>query len=489
MAENWGLSMASGCPVGDETVSVSVGYPGPLTLANGNLLEKLAHLNRERIPERRVFAESAAGAHGVFVVTHDVSDLCCADFLGPVGNETPVFVRFSSMTEGSIGLRGMAVRFCTRRGNWDLVCGSLPVFYIRDPILFPDLVHAMDRHPSTHLHDPTMVWDFWTMHPECLHAVAYSFARMGRPKDYRHMHAWCVHTLLWYNAGRDGAWVRLRLVSEEGFHSDEGANWNGDAAVRDLVQAIAMGRYPSWRLECSALPIQDTLPWDPFDATVIWPEEERWRPVGRISLLRNPANYFAEVEQAAFSPGNLVPGMAPSFDPLLQGAMMACPDAHRYRLGTNYGQIPINTPKISRPTALRDGAMAMGDNGGGIPAYFPSTLHGIVGESFDKPPIFVLQGAVMPHVRPLDERVFAGAGRFYRSLDDGDREDMCSQIAASLMQVTGGIRSRAAALMYLADASWGTSMVNLLHLDIHVVENLARMSQADRIAATSTHED
>ncbi|MDQ7842076.1 MAG: catalase, partial [bacterium] len=385
------LTTGFGMPVEDDLNSLTAGPKGPVLIQDVHLTEKLAHFDRERIPERVVHAKGA-GAYGYFEVTHDVAKYTRAKFLSQVGKKTEVFARFSTVggEKGSADSerdpRGFALKFYTEEGNYDMVGNNTPVFFIRDPLKFPDFIHTQKRHPATNLKDADMFWDFLSLTPESIHQVTILFSDRGTPRTYRNMNGYSSHTFMWYNERGEYFWVQLHFKTEQGiqnFTGEEAERMRGidpDFATRDLHEAISKGEFPSWRLEVQIMtPDQaKNYRFDPFDITKVWPHAD-FPPieVGRLVLNRNPENYFAEVEQAAFSPGNFVPGIGPSPDKMLQGRLFSYHDTHRHRLGPNYHLLPVNAPKAAQVRSYqRDGAMRFDSNGGGGPNYWPNSFGG-----------------------------------------------------------------------------------------------------------------
>ena len=322
------LTTGFGMPVDDDLSSATAGPKGPVLIQDVHLIDKLAHFDRERIPERVVHAKGA-GAYGYFEVTADVTNYTRARFLSTIGKRTEVFARFSTVggEKGSADSerdpRGFALKFYTEEGNYDMVGNNTPVFFIRDPLKFPDFIHTQKRNPATNLKDADMFWDFLSLTPESIHQVTILFSDRGTPRSYRHMNGYSSHTYMWYNEQREYSWVQLHFKTEQGirnFTREEAERMRGgdpDCATRDLREAIERGEYPSWRLEVQIMTPEQAKSYrfDPFDITKVWPHAD-FPPmeVGRLVLDRNPENYFAEVEQAAFSPGNFVPGIGPSPD-------------------------------------------------------------------------------------------------------------------------------------------------------------------------------
>ncbi|OLY84564.1 Catalase [Smittium mucronatum] len=352
------LTTSNGNPVHNNQTSTTAGPTGPVLIQDFHLIDKLAHFDRERIPERVVHAKGA-GAHGVFEVTHDISDLTVAKFLSEVGKKTPVFVRFSTVG-GEMGSadtardpRGFAVKFYTEEGNWDMVGNNTPVFFIRDPLKFPDFIHTQKRNPRTNLGDADMFWDFLSLVPESIHQVTVLMSDRGIPDGYRHMNGYSGHTLALVDKEGNYKYVKWHFKTDQGIkclHAKEAAPLAGtdpDYATRDLFNNIEKGNFPSWSVYVQIVEPEQAkkLDFDILDITKVLPHKEfPLIPVGKMTLNRNPENYFAETEQSAFSPSNMVPGIAPTADRMLQGRLFSYPDTHRYRLGPNFAQIPINAP-------------------------------------------------------------------------------------------------------------------------------------------------
>jgi catalase len=495
------LTTNFGLPVDDDQNTMTAGSPGPSLIQDVHLIEKLAHFDRERIPERVVHAKGA-GAHGYFEVTHDVTGYTMANFLSEEGKRTEVFVRFSTVggEKGSADSerdpRGFAVKFYTEEGNYDMVGNNTPVFFIRDPLKFPDFIHTQKRHPATNLKDPDMFWDFLSLTPESIHQVTILFSDRGTPKSYRHMNGYSGHTFKWYNKKGEYFWVKLHFKTDQGIQNltrEEAVRLTGkdpDHATRDLYRAIERGDYPSWTVYAQIMTPEEVenYRFDSFDITKVWPHGDApLRPVGRMVLNRNPENYFAEVEQSAFSPGNFVPGVAASPDKLLQGRLFSYHDTHRHRLGPNYHLIPVNAPKAAKAnTYQRDGFMRTDDNLGSGPNYYPNTMGGPVPRPEVAEPPFEVSGvaARQPYTHPNDD--FVQAGALYRKvMSDEDRDHLIGNIVAHLVNAQKRLQLRQTALFYKADADYGRRVAEGLGLDVEEVERLAGMSQEERVKATA----
>ncbi len=388
MSDPHKLTTAAGAPVADNDNSMTAGPNGPMLLQDVWHLEKMAHMNREVLPERRMHAKGW-GAHGKFTTTHDITKHTKAALFSDIGKETPVFARFSTAAgergyaDADRDIRGFALKFYTEEGNWDLVGNNTPVFFIRDPLKFPDLNHALHRHPQTGRRSDTAKWDFWTSMPESFHQLTITMSERGIPSDFRHMHGFGSHTYSFINAANERVWCKFHFISQQGIRclSDaEAAALNGkdpDSAGHDLFKAIAEGDYPKWTLCVQLMTERQALefPFNPFDLTKVWPHGDYpLIEVGVLELNRNPNNYFAEVEQAAFTPANIVPGIGFSPDKMLQGRLFAYGDAQRYRLGVNHDMLPINRPRCPFHSFHQDGLMRFDDNKGPAPTYEPNSF-------------------------------------------------------------------------------------------------------------------
>jgi len=495
------LTTGFGMPVDNDLNSVTAGPKGPVLVQDIHLLDKLAHFDRERIPERVVHAKGA-GAHGYFEVTHDVTKYTRAQFLSKIGKKTEVFARFSTVggergsADSERDPRGFALKFYTEEGNYDMVGNNTPVFFIRDPLKFPDFIHTQKRNPATNLKDADMFWDFLSLTPESIHQVTILFSDRGTPRSFRNMNGYSSHTYMWYNKKGEHFWVQLHFKTEQGiqnFTGEEAERMRGtdpDCVTRDLHEAIAKGDYPSWRLEVQIMtPAQaKKYRFDPFDITKVWPHGD-FPPmdVGRLVLNRNPENYFAEVEQAAFSPGNFVPGIGPSPDKMLQGRLFSYHDTHLHRLGPNYHLLPINAPKAcSMNSYQRDGSMRLDNNGGGGPNYWPNSFGGPAPDPGVAPPPIDVSGTAARHAYELGDIDFVQAGDLYRKvMKDMDREHLVSNIVSHLKNAQKRIQLRQAALFYKVDPDYGTRIGKGLGLDVKKVKRLAAMSQEERVKSTA----
>lgn len=474
------LTTSWGAPVGDNQNSMTAGQRGPTLIQDVHLLEKLAHFNRERVPERVVHAKGA-GAHGYFEVTNDVSKYTKAAFLSEVGKKTPMFIRFSTVA-GELGSadtvrdpRGFAVKFYTEEGNYDIVGNNTPVFFIRDAIKFPDFIHTQKRNPQTHLKDPNAVWDFWSLSPESLHQITILMSDRGIPATLRHMHGFGSHTFKWTNAEGDGVWIKYHFKTEQGVKNlavdaaAKIAGENPDYHTEDLFNAIEAGDFPAWKLYVQIMPLEDanTYRFDPFDVTKVWSQKDYpLIEVGRMVLNRNPENYFAEVEQATFSPGTLVPGIDVSPDKMLQGRLFAYADAHRYRVGANHQHLPINRPKSEVNSYQRDGQMRFDGNGGKSVNYEPNSFGGPTEVNEHKQASFPVSG-VAENVGYDHDDHYTQAGDLYRLMNEEERARLVANIVGAMKPVErDDIKLRQIGHFYKADPEYGTRIAQGLGLQV-----------------------
>lgn len=440
-------------------------------LQDFTLLDHLSHFDRERIPERVVHAKGA-GAFGYFEVTSAAAaQHCKAQFLANVGKRTPVAVRFSTVggESGSADTnrdpRGFAVKFYTEEGNWDLVGNNTPIFFIRDPVLFPSFIHTQKRNPQTHLSDPDAFWDFISLRPETTHQVSFLFSDRGTPDGYRHLNGYGSHTFKNVNAAGEAVYVKYHFKCDQGvlnLPAGEAAALaasDPDYATRDLFNAIADGTPPSWTcyLQVMTYAQAAACPFNPFDVTKVWAHADYpLIEMGRLVLNRNPENYFAEVEQLAFAPSHMVPGIEPSPDKMLQARLFSYADTHRHRLGANYQEIPVNKPfNADVRTYQKDGPMQTGFNGGGAPHYFPNSFNGPAAQPSAAWHADAAVGDVA-RVETGDEDNFSQCGSFFRDvLDAGARDRLTSNVAGHLVHAQEFIRTRATANFAAADAEYG----------------------------------
>lgn len=472
------LTTGHGAPVDNKADTMTVGNRGQVLLQDIVLLDEMAHFDRERIPERVVHAKGA-GAFGYFEVTNDITKYCKAKLFERVGKRTPIAVRFSTVggESGSADTvrdpRGFAVKLYTEEGNWDLVGNNTPIFFIRDPLMFPSFIHTQKRNPVTHLKDPDMFWDFLSLRPESTHQVSFLFSDRGIPDGYRHMNGYGSHTFKMVNKNDEGVYVKFHYKTDQGIKnlSVERAGYlagaNPDYALKDLFDAIGSGNYPTWTLYIQVMSFKqaENFNWNPFDLTKIWPQADYpLIPVGKFVLNRNPKNYFAEVEQLAFSPAHLVPGIEASPDKMLQGRLFSYDDTHRHRLGPNYTQIPVNCPFATKARNYqRDGPMVINDNQGGAPNYFPNSFNGPMDDrkySLSKTPV---ASADIKRYNSADEDNFLQVGTFYRKvLTEEEKIRLCRNIAGHLKDAQEFIQRRAVRNFSQADPEYGSRIEKLL---------------------------
>jgi catalase len=381
------LTTAAGAPVADNNNVMTAGPRGPMLMQDVWFQEKLAHFDRELIPERRMHAKGS-GAYGTFTVTNDITRYTRASIFSEIGKQTEMFARFS-VVAGERGaadavrdIRGFATKFYTDEGNWDIVGNNTPVFFHADPLKFPDLNHVVKRDPRTNMASPANNWDWWSLLPESLHQVTITMSERGIPASYRHMHGYGSHTFSLINAEGQRHWVKFHHRTQQGIKNLTDAEASAvrgqdlDSNQRDLLEAIDRGDFPRWKFYVQVMPEADaaTLPFNPFNLTKVWPQSDYpLIEVGQWELNRNPENYFAEVEQAAFAPSRVVPGIGFSPDKMLHGRLFSYPDAQYYRLGVNHQTIPVNAPRCPVHSYHRDGAMRVDGNYGSTPPYEPNS--------------------------------------------------------------------------------------------------------------------
>jgi catalase len=465
------LTTESGAPVADNQNSQTAGTNGPVLLQDQHLIEKLARFNRERIPERIVHARGS-GAHGHFEVTTDVSRWTRARFLSQVGKRTEVFVRFSTVAGGRGAPeavrdpRGFAVKFYTEDGNYDLAGNDTPIFFIRDPLKFPDFIHSQKPDPRTNRQEPENVWDFFSWSPEATHMFTWLFGDRGIPASYRHMNGYGSHSFQWVNAKDEQFFVKYHFKTDQGIKcltTDEAAHIAGanpESHTTDLMDAIDRGEFPSWTLKMQVMPALEAASYklNPFDLTKVWPHSDYpLVEIGKLVLDRNPENYFAEVEQAAFDPGHFVAGIGPSPDKMLQGRLFAYGDAHRYRLGVNHTQLPINRPRATTADNYgRDGMMRFDASYGAEKNYEPNSFAGPrqTGEPLYGSLAGGASGSYAWNQHDGDD--FAQAGALYRLMPEDAKDRLVDNIASGLAQVEKDeIIERSVASFAAADPDYG----------------------------------
>jgi catalase len=474
------LTTASGAPVADNQNSRSAGPRGPLVLDDFHLVEKLAHFNREVIPERRVHAKGS-GAYGTLTVTRDITGYTSAKLFEAVGKQTPLFLRFSTVggERGSADTerdpRGFAVKFYTEDGNWDIVGNNTPVFFLRDPLKFPDFIHTQKRDPWTNLKSPQAMWDFWSHSPEALHQITVLFSDRGIPDGYRFMHGFGSHTFSLINTEGVRSWVKFHFKSLQGIknlspaEATRLAGTDPDYAQRDLFSAIDRGEFPKWRMCIQVMSDEQAASRaeNPFDVTKTWSQKEfPLIEVGVLVLNRNPQNYFGEVEQAAFAPSNVIPGIGLSPDRMLQGRVFAYADAHRYRIGTNHQQLPVNAPRCPYQNYQRDGAMRFDGNGGSAPNYEPNSYAGAPKQAPEyAEPGLQLAGAADRYDHRSDGDYFSHAGALFRLMSAEQQALLIENIVGAMKPVTRDVQRRQLGYFFKADAMYGASIARGLGID------------------------
>lgn len=472
------LTHATGAPVADNLNIRTAGKRGPALLEDIWLIEKLAHFDREVIPERRMHAKGS-GAYGTFTVTQDITRYTRAKIFAAVGKKTPVFLRFSTVAgergaaDAERDIRGFAVKFYTEEGNWDIVGNNTPVFFFRDPLRFPDLNHAVKRDPRTGMRSAQNNWDFWTLLPEALHQVTIVMSDRGIPRTYRHMHGFGSHTFSMINAAGTRVWVKFHFRSKQGIENLTDAQ--AAAAIgadrethqRDLLDSIDACEFPRWTLAIQVMTEAQakTHRHDPFDLTKVWPHAEYpLIEVGELELNRNPENVFAEVEQAAFSPANIVPGIGFSPDRMLQARLFSYGDAQRYRLGVNFNQIPVNAPKCPFHSFHRDGAMRVDGNLGATPSYFPNGNDEWADTPSAKEPKLALEGYADHHDHRIADDHWEQPGNLFRLMTAAQRQALFDNTARSLGGASKNIQLRHVANCTKADPAYGAGIAKALGL-------------------------
>ncbi|OED51021.1 catalase [Endozoicomonas sp. (ex Bugula neritina AB1)] len=480
------LTAANGAPIADDNASISVGERGALTFDNHQLFEKLAHFNRERIPERVVHARGY-GARGTFTLNKDLSDYTLAKFLQVDGKKTDVFLRFSTVAGGQDSgdfvrdVRGFALRFYTEEGNYDIVGNNTPVFFIRDPAKFPDFIHSQKKDPETNLPNPANHFEFWANHPQSMHQITVLMSDRGIPKSLRHINGYGSHTLSMWNKDGERFWVKWHFKTDQGIETltnEEAAKMPADGMQQDLVDSIARGDFPSWTVKIQVMTEEQAKNYgiNPFDLTKVWPHSDfPLMDIGKLELNRNVDNYFAETEQAAFSPSNLVPGVGVSPDKVLQGRLFAYADAHRYRLGVNHQQIPVNKPQCPVNHYQRDGFMASASEcpvtghiqsnkvnfypndraDQGAPVPIPEVA---------EPTMPVAENAWIQRYDSSQEDNYSQAGDLYRLMSQDQKQQLVNNIAGGLKQATESVQKRMIEHFTLCDEKYGMMVKTALEV-------------------------
>ncbi len=473
------MTTTAGAPIADNQNSMTAGERGPVLLQDYQLIEKLAHQNRERIPERPVHAKGW-GAFGTLTITGDISKYTKAKVLQP-GAKTDMLARFSTVA-GEAGaadaerdVRGFALKFYTPDGNWDLVGNNTPVFFVRDPYKFPDFIHTQKRHPKTNMRSPTAMWDFWSLSPESLHQVTILMSDRGLPTSVRHINGYGSHTYSLLNAANERFWVKFHFKTMQGHK-----HWtNAEAAAvvgrtrestqEDLFGSIEKGDFPRWKVQVQIMPELDAdkTPYNPFDLTKVWPHAD-YPPIdiGVLELNRNPDNYFAEIEQAAFAPSNIVPGIGFSPDKMLQARIFSYADAHRYRLGTHYEALPVNAPRCPVHHYHKDGPMRFFRNDTGNPdAYYePNSFNGPAqSEALREPPLKI-SGDADRYNHRVGNDDYSQPRALFRLLSHAERERLMDNVGAAMQGVPVDIVKRQVALFYRVDPDYGIGVATRMGL-------------------------
>jgi len=465
-----------GAPVVDDNNVITAGRRGPMLLQDVWFLEKLAHFDREVIPERRMHAKGA-GAFGTFTVTHDITRFTKAKIFARVGKKTEMFTRFSTVAgergaaDAERDIRGFAMKFYTEEGNWDLVGNNTPVFFIRDPLKFPDLNHAIKRDPRTGMRSADNNWDYWSLLPEALHQVTIVMSDRGIPRSFRHMHGFGSHTYSFLNAKNERFWVKFTFKTQQGIENLTDAQAQStigrdrESNQRDLYESIESGAFPRWTLFIQVMPEAEAATYHlyPFDLTKVWPHRDYpLIEVGVMELNRNPENFFADVEQAAFSPANIVPGIGFSPDKMLQGRLFSYGDTQRYRLGVNFSQIPVNAPKCPFHSYHRDGQMRVDGNGGGRTSYEPNSRgEWIAQPDFAEPPL-AIEGAASRWNHREDTDYFSQPGDLFRLMTPAQQKVLFENTARAIKGASPEVVARHIGNCSKADPAYGAGVAEAI---------------------------
>ncbi len=478
------LTTNVGTPVADNQNVMTAGPRGPQLLQDVWFLEKLAHFDREVIPERRMHAKGS-GAFGTFTVTHDITNYTKANIFSEVGKQTELFARFSTVAgergaaDAERDIRGFAIKFYTKEGNWDLVGNNTPVFFLRDPLKFPDLNHAVKRDPKTNMRSAKNNWDFWTNLPEALHQVTITMSDRGIPLSYRHMNGYGSHTFSLLNADNERFWVKFHLKTQQGIKclTDQEAEAIigkcRESHQHDLFETIEKGDFPKWDMKIQVVPEAEAanFPFNPFDLTKVWPHKDYpLIDVGVFELNKNPENYFAEVEQAAFNPANIVPGIGFSPDKMLQGRLFSYGDAQRYRLGVNHTMIPVNRARCPMHTFHRDGQMRVDDNAGATLGYEPNSY----GEwqeqpEFREPPLKLDGAADHWSHRDDDDDYYSQPRDLFRLMSPAQQQVLFENTARAMGDAPKEIKLRHIGNCLKADPAYGQGVAKTLGIPLNEV--------------------
>ena len=476
-----------GAPVSDRENSLTAGKRGPLAMQDIYFLEQMAHFDREVIPERRMHAKGS-GAFGTFTVTHDITQYTNAKIFSEIGKQTEMFARFSTVAgergaaEAERDIRGFALKFYTEEGNWDLVGNNTPVFFFRDPKLFASLNHVVKRDPKTNMHNPQSNWDFWTLLPEALHQVTILMTDRGIPKGFRNMHGFGSHTYSMYNDAGERVWVKFHFRTQQGIENytaeeaEQVIAKDRESSQRDLFNAIEEGNFPKWKMYIQVMTEEQARNHkdNPFDLTKVWFKDEYpLIPVGEFELNRNPENYFQDVEQAAFAPTNIIPGIDFSPDKMLQGRLFSYGDAQRYRLGVNHWQIPVNSPKAATNVCpfSRDGQMRIDGNQGDGINYYPNSYEAHQSQPEYKKPSLELEGELYEHdFREDDDNYYEQPGKLFRLQSPEQQQRIFQNTANEMQGTTDEVKHRHIRNCYKADPDYGKGVADALGIDINSVD-------------------
>ncbi|RYM34549.1 catalase [Brumimicrobium glaciale] len=478
------LTSVSGRPIAENQNVKTAGKRGPMLMEDFWFLEKLAHFDREVIPERRMHAKGS-GAFGTFTVTHDITKYTKAKIFSEIGKKTEMFARFSTVAgergaaDAERDIRGFAMKFYTEEGNWDLVGNNTPVFFLKDPYKFPDLNKAVKRDPKTNLRSPNNNWDFWSLLPEALHQVTITMSDRGIPKSFRHMNGYGSHTFSMLNSNNERSWVKFHFKTAQGIETitDQEAETlvgkDRESNQRDMFDAIEKSDFPKWNLKIQIMPEEDAKDYrfNPFDLTKVWPHSDYpLHDVGVMELNRNPENYFADVEQAAFNPANVVPGIGFSPDRMLQGRLFSYGDAQRYRLGVNHYQIPVNKPKCPFHNPHRDGSMRVDGNEGSTIHYEPNS-YGQWEESKEfAEPASQLDGDAFHYDHREDDDYYTQPGNLFRIMSPEQQQVLFENTARNIGGAEQFIQERHIGNCYKADPAYGKGVADALNIDINTVD-------------------
>ncbi len=483
--KNKKLTSSSGAPVADNQNVMTAGKKGPMLLQDVWFLEKLAHFDREVIPERRMHAKGS-GAFGTFTVTHDISNYSKAKIFSKIGKKTELFARFSTVAgergaaDAERDIRGFAVKFYSEEGNWDLVGNNTPVFFLKDPLKFPDLNHAVKRDPRTNLRSAKNNWDFWTSLPEALHQVTITMSERGIPYSYRHMNGYGSHTYSLINSKNERIWVKFHLKTQQGIKTltdQEAEQMIGkcrESHQRDLLDSIDKGDFPKWSMKIQVMTQEQAkkCKFNPFDLTKVWSHKEYpLVDVGVMELNKNPENYFADVEQAAFNPANIVPGIGFSPDKMLQGRLFSYGDAQRYRLGVNHHLIPVNKSRCPFLNMFhRDGQMRTDENYGATLGYEPNSYGEWQEQPEFKEPPFEIDGAADHWNHREDDDYYSQAGDLFRLMNNEQQQVLFENTGRAMGDAPKEIKIRHIKNCMQADEAYGNGVASALKINLSEVK-------------------